>query len=968
MGRIPRNSWRLKRAGLALAMALVMAAGGRLMAGEEAPPLPEKAAAPGSPPGEAKDAAKEAEPLVPEDDECLACHGSKDKTVERDGKQVSIYVDAEKLKASIHGAAQKPVACISCHASLAGKDLPHGKDVGRAACGSCHPGEEKLHASSLHGQALARGDQLAPRCQDCHGSHEIVKVRDRRSAVAPQRIPQVCGRCHQEGSPVQRRGEIPQHNILENYSESIHGQGLLKKGLTVTATCASCHTAHRILPHTDENSSIARKNIAATCTTCHAQIEEVHRKIIKGELWEKEANVLPACVDCHQPHKVRKVFYEQGMADRDCLTCHEKEGVKASGDGRSLRIDAAELAGSRHVKVACSQCHSQVNPAKERPCASITAKVDCGSCHVEMAEEYQTSVHGQLFGKGDTNAPSCRECHGTHGVLGKADPRSPSYPTNIPDLCARCHREGERAALRYTGKEHQITQRYAESIHGKGLLKSGLVVTAMCTSCHTAHRELPMSDPRSSVNPANLPATCGHCHNGIQEKFEKSIHSTLVTTTDKELPVCSSCHTAHTIRRADEAGFRLEIMNTCGRCHQEIAKTYFDTHHGKASLLAGGAKTAKCFDCHGAHDILPPGDPRSHLSRDHVVETCQKCHPGATRRFAGYLTHATHHDPKKYPLLFWTFWGMTSLLVMTFLFGGLHTLLWMPRSLRLRKTHPRIKANGEKQYVRFTRLNRTLHIVMIVSFISLALTGLTLKFSYTGWAQFLSRILGGFEGAGLIHRMAAVLMGCLFTTHLVDLVRRKRRDHSTWKKMLFGPNSMIPNWKDLSDLVGTVKWFLGKGERPAYGRWTYWEKFDYFAVFWGIAVIGSTGLMLWFSEAFTHVVPGWFLNVANIIHSDEALLAVGFIFTIHFFNTHLRPEKFPMDIVVFTGQMPLEELKRDKPLEYEAMVKSGELEKRMVEPYQPIVIRTIRFFAWIALAIGFTIVLWIIYAMIFAYR
>jgi hypothetical protein len=153
-----------------------------------------------------------------------------------------------------------------------------------------------------------------------------------------------------------------------------------------------------------------------------------------------------------------------------------------------------------------------------------------------------------------------------------------------------------------------------------------------------------------------------------------------------------------------------------------------------------------------------------------------------------------------------------------------------------------------------------------------------------------------------------------------------------------------------------------------YGRWTYWEKFDYFAVFWGITVIGSTGLMLWFPELFTAVLPGWMINVATIIHSDEALLAVGFIFTVHFFNTHLRPEKFPMDLVIFTGRMPLEEFRRDKTAEWEALLKSGKLEEHLAEPYPPIVIRGIRVFAWMALATGFSIVVWIIYAMLFTYQ
>ncbi len=275
---------------------------------------------------------------------------------------------------------------------------------------------------------------------------------------------------------------------------------------------------------------------------------------------------------------------------------------------------------------------------------------------------------------------------------------------------------------------------------------------------------------------------------------------------------------------------------------------------------------------------------------------------------------------------------------------------------------------AERQFIRFTRLQRILHICMIVSFITLALTGLTLKFSYTKWAAVLSHLLGGFESAGFIHRSAAVVMFGVFIAHVVDLYRMKKKEYGTWRALVLGPGSMLPNRRDLTEFVGTLKWFIGLGKRPAYGRWTYWEKFDYFAVFWGIAVIGSTGLTLWFPVFFTRFIPGSFLNVATIIHSDEALLATGFIFTVHFFNTHLRPEKFPMDITVFTGRMPVEELERDKPREYEALVASGKLEQQLEEAYPPIVIRAIRAFAWVALTLGFCIVLWIIYAMLFAYR
>ena len=319
-----------------------------------------------------------------------------------------------------------------------------------------------------------------------------------------------------------------------------------------------------------------------------------------------------------------------------------------------------------------------------------------------------------------------------------------------------------------------------------------------------------------------------------------------------------------------------------------------------------------------------------------------RCHPGANRRFAGYLTHATHHDPGKYPALFWTFWGMTGLLVGTFLVAGVHTLAWLPRSLRYRRELKRTHATESPVHVRrFPTLYRNLHIAVIVSFLGLALTGMTLKFSYMTWAWWLARLLGGFEAAGFIHRVCALITFGYFGIHIWDMVRRKRTSGLSWRRFITGPSGMLPGPVDLKEFWQSARWFFGRGQRPAYGRWTYWEKFDYFAVFWGVTIIGVTGLVLWFPTFFTRVLPGWFLNVATIVHSDEALLAVGFIFTVHFFNTHLRPEKFPMDLVIFTGRMPVEERRRDKPAEYEALVKRGELERHLVEPYPPIVIRAV---------------------------
>jgi len=270
---------------------------------------------------------------------------------------------------------------------------------------------------------------------------------------------------------------------------------------------------------------------------------------------------------------------------------------------------------------------------------------------------------------------------------------------------------------------------------------------------------------------------------------------------------------------------------------------------------------------------------------------------------------------------------------------------------------------GGRYYRRFTRTERILHALLMISFVGLALSGLPLLFSDKPWAAALARMLGGFQAAGLIHRICAFVMLTLFAYHVATVVRRAvvTRDPLG---ILWGPDSMVPQPQDAIDVYNHLKWFVGLGPRPQFDRWTYWEKFDYWAVFWGMAIIGGSGLLLWFPVFFAKILPGWMFNIASLVHGEEALLAVGFIFTIHFFNGHLRPEKFPMDTVIFTGRISEHELKEERAVEYERMVREG----RLAAAEGPPPTLESRAFGWFvggaALLLGIVVIVLIIYGVL----
>jgi cytochrome b subunit of formate dehydrogenase len=633
-----------------------------------------------------------------------------------------------------------------------------------------------------------------------------------------------------------------------------------------------------------------------------------------------------------------------------CLECHsDKTLYKTNSAGKAiwLFVDEAKFATAVHRTNTCASCHTDIT--SKHPDDNVAAKpVNCAACHDEPAKQYTGSIHGVSHTLGASGAAGCVDCHGKHDILSAKAADSPVFKLNLPGTCATCH-SNPGLTREYQMKYPEAASQYMDSIHGRALLKMGLIVAPSCNDCHGVHNIKRAVDRDSPINQANVAKTCGKCHVKIEEVYNKSVHGQLLAKGDKRGPVCTDCHTAHQVETPQNGHFKMASDQRCGRCHQDRLTHYRDTYHGKAMALGKpnvASDVAACYDCHGHHDVLPPSNPQSHLSKANILATCKQCHPNAVNGFTAYQPHANPLDREHYPLLHGVFLFMTLLLVSVFTFFGAHTVAWLIRaaylywhdSKKFREAKISIQTGGE-WFTRFAPFERFLHFLVVTSFLLLVITGMPLKFYYTDWAKHLFSVIGGAETARALHRLGAIVTFLYFGLHVGSLVvkcwkgRKHLRDPQTGKLQLkrvwnvvFGPDSMMPTLQDWRDFVAHNKWFFGKGPKPEFDRWTYWEKFDYFAVFWGVFIIGASGLMMWFPELMTRHLPGWIINIALVIHSDEALLAAGFIFSIHFFNTHFRIEKFPMDTVIFSGRVSKNEMLHERRRWYDRLVAEGKLD------------------------------------------
>jgi cytochrome b subunit of formate dehydrogenase len=649
-----------------------------------------------------------------------------------------------------------------------------------------------------------------------------------------------------------------------------------------------------------------------------AHTADIRAQPLTGSQLQPPAN---ACAECHanatnwdparQHLFVSKESLSEDVHQRAGVNCHDCHG----GDPASSDVPEA---------------HAAWNGFRDLEDVEAT----CGKCHRDAwVEVRRKGVHfkaGERDASGRGTPLKCVECHGgkAHGMLPVDDDRSSVFLNNQVETCGRCH-EKDKAT-------------YQQSTHGQGLIASGLLVTAVCADCHDAHGIYRAMDQRSTLHTANIADTCGKCHGFIEDILRQSVHGQgagLGKVGDrstpggigKRTPSCSDCHQGHDLPHPESVQFREELPHRCGNCHTRMFGQYAMSLHGELTELGYGP-AAKCSDCHGAHDVLPASNPKSRLAAGNRLATCKQCHIYAVANFCDFDPHADHEDRAGYPGLNAIYHLIKTPLNLALGLFLLHAVFWFPRSFihTLRHGRHHILTTGQEvAFIRFGTIRRSVYAIMLVCFLGLTLTGLPLKFGDQAWARSFVQALGGFESTSVWHRTFAVLAVFGVVLHLTWASRRileQRKNGADWKSVLFGPDSPVPATRDLRDLLGMVRWFLGLGAKPNFERWTYWEKLDYWAVCLAIGLIGTSGLILWYPNVFCTVLPGDALNVAKLLHAELALYIAGCVFVMHLFNTHLRPEKFPLDPSVVTGLVSEDHLRSQRP-EYLARIeRSGEVD------------------------------------------
>jgi len=806
------------------------------------------------------------------------------------------------------------VCAVALTAVAAAQDVPPDK-----ICLMCH---DDVHTNGGAGGQDSERIHADVACVDCHLALRDFDIEELEHEE--ELPPASCTPCHAD--------------TVRKLEESAHQRE--------EVDCAVCHGTHDLRSFHGADEPVAAARINALCVSCHAGITaaapgEVHFEALSGR----------TCLACHDAHAAAAPA--PILADAVCLECHD--GVESDGGAPA----PSNVAGSVHGRsgIACVLCHAGLRDTEAYPHGPVNA-VRCGACHLASAHAYRRGIHSTELDSGV--AAGCADCHGTHEIQAVRDPRSTVFPLRLPDTCESCHRPEPPAAHPAPGGE-QVAE-YETSVHGRALRKSGLVVTATCRSCHGSHEIHPAGDPEASTSRGKVPYTCGACHVGVLNGYLAGVHGEAFLTGGQDVPVCTDCHSEHSIedpslaRSSVSAGL---VSATCARCHadDELARSYGlpsarlasfgRSYHGVASSL-GESRAANCASCHGFHEIFPSTDPRSRIHAENLEKTCGGCHPGAGPAFARVPVHSVIDRETHFAVWFlraaylWVILatiGFFVLFIVVDLYARARLRLGLgpsaadPVDRELYPDEDRLVAPGET-FARLSRQARLQHGVLIASFSLLVLTGLPLFLHDVPLMRSIVDFEGGYRLRGELHRVAAVALCAVFAWHIAATLLHP--GGIRWlKSILLHPRDVIQLLQEFMFNLGFMDWLarrrplrrfferhpaLAFRARPLYAQYGPVEKLEYAAVAWGTAVMVASGVVLWRPDWFLGFLPPWVFDVCRVVHGFEATLAFLAIIIWHMYHVHLQPGVFPMSRVFLTGRISRRELKHHHPLEYAAIL------------------------------------------------
>ena len=703
---------------------------------------------------------------------------------------------------------------------------------------------------------------------------------------------------------------------------------------------AGCLLAAGRLPGEPGVSPKPPPNASAACLECHSDPKLTMKKagrvvalFADQTTLARSAHNSLECTDCHAGFDAESIPHQAPLKSVACVSCH-----KEPGRTHVFHLRLAGLPLPRSDDTECTACHGTHAVARVKsaafPFTPAQQAESCGRCHQSVRDQFLASAHGRALAAGRKEAPACLDCHRQPVARLPGEKVRLELKLTQTRLCESCHLK-KAAVSDETLLGTRFVASFERGVHGAALGR-GVVEAANCVDCHGSHEMNQSMVAGSRVHKSHLPETCAKCHQTQTAEYNVSVHAVALRRGNLDSPICTNCHGEHEIlahtNPASPVYARNVAQQVCASCHASVRltkkyglatdsfQTFSDSYHGLA-VRGGAVEVVNCASCHSSHAIKSHLDPTSTIYKDNLAATCGQCHPGANQRFTIGRVHVSPAQRVESPVLYWI-----ANLYITLIFvviGGMlvHNLADFARKL----LHKLALQTGKipeapvahRLYLRMTVHERMQHAALVISFTLLVITGFMLRYPEAWWVVAIRDVSSrAFVARSLIHRLAGVVLIAAGLWHAGYLIftpdgRRLFRD-------------LLPAWRDFTDPWKVLRYNLGFApEKPRFGRFSYIEKTEYWALVWGTVLMGATGVILWFENTSIGLFTKLGFDISRTVHFYEAILATLAVLVWHFYFVIFNPDIYPMNLAWLTGRVSEREMLDDHPLELERLKQGG---------------------------------------------